>query len=591
MVLAGMAAIGLTLVLGLVWWSLTPSWTAPDEPGHYLYARLLADLGRVPTRSDIRPAHETALIANLAQSGWWRYEGRETPHPLPQRLADDPVLAASGAQIEDETPLFYILPAFWLRFGLNAAPQDPASALRWLRLWSLFLRLVAVAAAFILAAKYWPQRPDRALALGLLVGALPMVGFIGGSFNNDSLALAWGAISFALLALASSRFSRVFALLFLLTGPVLVDRSLLFLWPVALIWTVLSWQRLRSYRLAIVVSIIALLVLVLVPNPRWAAGWTSTPALARTRSSGQALHLSDDSSSQRVRVAQTLGGKTILALAGQPLALEVGYWGEPGTPLNLRLIDGVQTQETICATMAEPQQCRLSMVLDPHAIKVRVVAAIGGYGDPAALGEVYFRARLLDPGGRDLLFNGDARLPGRLGAPLFAWLERALPIPTGFFARALAPAAWDAAAQFRYALFAGFTWASFWGYFGWLSRPLPWWGYALLLGLTLLAGWGILRYGMQALRRKRTHTATATDRLVFLAILATCLMLLQVWTPMFGQSWQPQGRYLFPALLPIALLLMIGWETILPDSWRPRFLPGLLLFLIVFNLLSWFIIV
>ncbi|MDW8269735.1 MAG: hypothetical protein RMN24_11275, partial [Anaerolineae bacterium] len=50
----------------------------------------------------------------------------------------------------------------------------------------------------------------------------------------------------------------------------------------------------------------------------------------------------------------------------------------------------------------------------------------------------------------------------------------------------------------------------------------------------------------------------------------------QVWLPMLGQSWQPQGRYLFPGLLPVACLLWLGCETALPRAWRPR-LPWLLL--------------
>ncbi len=588
---AWLLALLLTLAQGITWWAIMPPWTAPDEPGHYLYTRLLADLDRVPTLADNNASLEAPIIASLLATDWWGYEGGPVPHPLPERLTDDPVLAASGAQIQDEPPLFYAPVALHLRWLDANDITDPAQALRWLRLWSLALRLVAVIASLSLAYRTWPGRPDRVLGVGLLVGTMPMVGFVGGSLNNDALALAWGAISFVLLASASSKRGWFFAVVVILAGPQLIDKSLAFLWPVTLTWAAIHSRHLRNQRWLLAAGSIIIMALLLAPAPRWASDWERFPALAGSRSSENALQLSDHRSDYRVRLAQVIAGKSLLARRGQPLVLEAKFWGNPGSTLNLRITNSHQTLERLCIASASPQSCRLPFVLDPRAAQIRILAAIGDFGHPEATGDIHLRLKLLDDSGRDLLFNGDGRFAAPLGSPLFTWLEHLAPIPNGFFDRALGPAAWDAPAQFRYLLFAGFTWASFWGYFGWLSRPLPWWSYVMLAGFTLLAGWGLARWGIAAIRHWREQKITKTDRLLALSLLAFLFILAQVWTPMLGQAWQPQGRYLFSALLPISVILYLGWEFALPTRWRSYLIPALILGLIGLNILSWSLVI
>ena len=586
MVRAWLAALLLTLTMGFIWWLITPPWTAPDEPGHYLFARLFADLGRTPTRADSNAGIEASVIASLAATNWWEYEDRPAPQPLPERLTDDAVLAASGVQIQDEPSLFYIPPAQLLRWLDVRGIIDPAQALHWLRLWPFSLRLIAVIATLFLSRHTWPDRPDRALGLGVLVGITPMVEFIGGSFNNAALALAWGAVVFTLLATASSRWSWFLAMAVVVAGPLLVDKSLLFLWPLTLFWALLQIQRLRDYRLPMLTGFIILVVLLLVPNPRWAAGWEPYPVLTRNRSAENNLHLDGD----QMRLTQIIAGKSVLALRGQMIVLEANYWGEAGSVLNLNVADGQQTQQQSCEVSSQQQRCELPFVLDQQAFGIRVQATLGDHAHPQVTGDIHLRLHLLDDSGRDLLYNGDGRFASPLGSPLFAWLERRLPIPNGFFARALSPAAWNAPALFRYLLFAGFTWASFWGYFGWLSRPLPWWSYALLAGFMLLAAWGLFQWGMAAIRRQRRRQISRTDRLLTLSLLAVLLILVQVWTPMLGHAWQPQGRYLFSALLPISVILYLGCENALPLRWRSYLIPSLILGLAGLNILSWIIV-
>jgi len=591
MVRAWVLALALTLAQGLIWWLVLPPWTAPDEPGHYLYTRLLADLGLVPARADNNAAIEAPVITSLVATDWWGYEGRPVPQPLPERLTEDAVLAASGAQFQGEPPLFYVAPALLLRWLDTSGVTDPALALRWLRLWSLSLRLIAVIASLFLALNIWPDRSERALGLGVLVGITPMVAFIGGSLNNDALTIAWGAVAFALLATASSGWRWLLALIVVITGPLLADKSLLFLWPLALFWALVKLHQLRNRRLLILAGFVVLVALLLAPNPRWAAGWERYSMQTHSRSSENALHLSDGRSDDLVRLSQVISNKSALALRGQALTLEAKFWGDAGSVLNLRVADGRQAHEQSCEVLSHQQKCELPFTLDPHASRIHIQTAIEDNRDQHSTSEIHLRLHLLDDSGRDLLYNGDGRFAAPLGAPLFAWLERRLPIPNGFFVRALSPTAWDAPAQFRYILFAGFTRASFWGYFGWLSRPLPWWVYTLLAGFTFLAVCGLFQWGMAAIKRRRSRKASRTDQLLVLSLAAFLLILVQVWTPMLGHAWQPQGRYLFSALLPISVILFLGWENAIAPRWRRYLVPSLILGLISFNILSWIIVV
>ncbi|MCP4165604.1 MAG: DUF2142 domain-containing protein [Chloroflexi bacterium] len=583
---AWILALALTLAQGLLWWAFTPPWTAPDEPGHYLYARLLADLGHQPGRQNLSAAVEAPILDSLQELDWWGYMGQSPPPQKLERLADDPVLAASGSQIDDEPPAYYIIPAVWLRLITGASQLDISTSLRLVRLWSLFLRLTAVCCALILASRYWPDRPDMVMGIGLLVGLLPMVGFIGGSFNNDVLTLAWGALSFMMLAHPGTK--RYWPATFgvLLVGPILIDQSLLFLWPVALVWALLTSTKLMPYRNKLILALGLVMLAALLPISQWSAGWERYPLLSTNRTAEGTLWLRDESAYYRVRLAQFIANKAILAQRGRQVVLESDFQGERGALLGLRLADGFHDDEAICESSGGRDSCVLAFTMHPHATQLRVLAAIGAIGDRNAQGTIQLRLRLLDDTGQDILFNGDGKLASTLIEPLFVWLEKVLPIPPGYLARALAPSAWGATSQFRYILFAGFTWASFWGYFGWLTRPFPWWVYTILLLATLLAGWGILNLGFDALRRRRLSATISTDRLLFLSGLAIGLILVQAWLPMLGQDWQPQGRYLFPALLPIAILLWWGWDHLIPQRGKRLLLPGMLVCLVILNALA-----
>ena len=564
----------------MVWWFLMPPWAAPDEPGHYLYARLIAENRVIPNA--ITPAQWGSVLASMEQTGWRQYL-----HPdgdFAADIAQEPVLAASGMQVGHKPPGYYALAAIWLRLLPGWQHLSPDLQLRWMRLLSLVFRLLTTGTALALATRLWPSSPERILGLGLLVGLMPMVGFIGGSLNNDALTLLWGAAAFAALLLARSRWGRLLALGLVLAGPLLVDLNLLYLWPLTFVrWGFFRYEnglRVRTFSswrpalLALGLSMVVLAFL-LFPNPYRAAGWRSHNA-SQTREEG---HLFLQTHSGAARISQVVGGKEILQRRGQTLELDARVSGE-GEGLSLQLTDGHNKIERLCALTSERQPCHLTFPLTSQSSNLAVIANL-----PA--GTASFQLHLTDPAGWSLLDNGDGHLPATMGQPLFTWLERHLPLPSGYFDRLLGTQVWDVPSLLRYGIFVGFTWASFWGYFGWLSRPFPWYTYLLLAVATLAAMVGIGKKSMTALR----NAATSESATLFFALIALILALLQTWLPMLGQAWQPQGRYLFPALLPIAILLLLGWEAVLPPRFRPR-LPLLLLFSsLLLNLQAWCIVV
>ncbi|HHB90869.1 MAG TPA: DUF2142 domain-containing protein [Anaerolineae bacterium] len=565
--------LGLAMLLGARWLQTTPPWGAPDEPGHFLYVELFAELGRPPQPADVIPAHRRRILTSMAVHAWQAYVHPQAP---PTPLEQDPILLASGSQIGQKPPGYYALAAYWLRLLPRWQERPLAAQLRWLRWLSLALHLLTSGVAMFLATRLWPATPHRALGIGMLVGLLPMVGFIGTSVNNDALTMFWGAVGFTGLALARSKKAWGFTLLWIGIGPWLLDLGLLFLWPLATMKG--AWTGLRnrwgfsSHRRSIAIlvaslSLLSILVLLL-PNPRWAAGWRRHN-LHRSRDQGQ-LYL--EAAKTPARLSQTLSGLIIVRRQGQPLALEVEVSGE-GEALTLLVREDGGRTETQCPLTTTPRICRISHTLSSQAHFVSVQLIL-----PA--GHAHVRVKLRDAAGWSLLLNGHGAYPAPIGDPLFTWLEKRLPLPAGYFSRVLYGQVWDVPSLIRYAAYGGFTWASFWGWFGWLTQPYPWWVYGGLAGATLLAVIGLWQKVMVRNRDKM-------GEVLWLAAAAAVFISIQVFAPMLGQAWQPQGRYLFPALVPITLLLFLGWETWVPEQRRNWLLVCLLLGLITLNFLAW----
>lgn len=154
--------VGLYLVVGVLYAVLTPPWQAPDEPAHYNY------VAQVATRGGCCP-----VIA----PGDWDYPSLEA-----LRTGGFPPDAdLSPIEYEDhQPPLYYLAGAlvYILTGGSLVA----------LRLLSVALGAGVVAAAYVVAARLFPEQKPLALSAAVIVGFIPQHVAMLASVNNDALA-------------------------------------------------------------------------------------------------------------------------------------------------------------------------------------------------------------------------------------------------------------------------------------------------------------------------------------------------------------------------------------------------------------------
>jgi Predicted membrane protein (DUF2142) len=200
-------ACALVAFLNAFCWSfLTPPFQVPDEVDHYAYVQQLATTGSLPTSSeesysaqeqqalqdlryyDVRESPEGRTIASRAQEA--RLE-RDLALPLSQTNNH----GAAGVAAS-EPPLYYALQTIpYLVGGGNLLDR-----LERMRLSSALLAAVAVLFVFLFLREALPRAP-WAWAIGALSVALaPLLGFIGGGVNPDSMLAAVAAALFYCLA-------------------------------------------------------------------------------------------------------------------------------------------------------------------------------------------------------------------------------------------------------------------------------------------------------------------------------------------------------------------------------------------------------
>ena len=177
-------------LVGITFALVTPLWQAPDEPGHVEYACLLGKMRRPLNGDDLDPALQREIIVSLGQRSFWTQVRETPPDPLPGSFAADPFLLRSGRQVGDEPPTYYLIPAILCR--LNASIE---ARLRLMRVFGAVLWGVAGMAVA------WGWSGGVASRLRILHPAvlvlLPMPAFIAASANNDGMAAAAAALSFA----------------------------------------------------------------------------------------------------------------------------------------------------------------------------------------------------------------------------------------------------------------------------------------------------------------------------------------------------------------------------------------------------------
>ena len=158
------AVLAAYVALGSLFAVRVPAWQVPDEPGHYNY------------------------VASLAHGVWPVIEPSDWDPKLVPIGPDAQSVPFERITYQDhQPPLFYVLsmPVFTLSNGSLTA----------LRLWSLLIGGIGVAACYATVLTIFPGRASLAGAAAALYALLPQHVHIMAGFNNDSLSEALLALT------------------------------------------------------------------------------------------------------------------------------------------------------------------------------------------------------------------------------------------------------------------------------------------------------------------------------------------------------------------------------------------------------------
>jgi len=204
----------LVACLNAVCWSLlTPPFQATDEPDHFAYVKQLAETGSLPTSNSeqlsteeedvliglhnfqVRQQPQTRTIASQSEQG--ELQG------VLAAVADLPKTGSPAAGLATLQPPLY--------YAIEAVPYALASAgsvldrLQLMRLTSALFAGLTALFVFLFVREALPGEPWAWAVGGLAVALAPLLGFMSGAVNPDSLLFAVSAALFWALARAFRR--------------------------------------------------------------------------------------------------------------------------------------------------------------------------------------------------------------------------------------------------------------------------------------------------------------------------------------------------------------------------------------------------
>jgi 4-amino-4-deoxy-L-arabinose transferase-like glycosyltransferase len=189
---------------------ITPPFQVPDEVSHFAYVKQIAEAHALPSsHSGEFSAEEVDALSDLHEVPlpWLPPTGAISSRAEQQKLQRDLVRAdaephegsnAAGVATT-EPPLYYALEAIPYTVGLRATLLTRLALMRWLS--ALFAGVTALF-VFLFLRETSPATPAGWVAGGLSIAFAPLLGFMSGSVNPDSLLFAMSAAAFWALARA-----------------------------------------------------------------------------------------------------------------------------------------------------------------------------------------------------------------------------------------------------------------------------------------------------------------------------------------------------------------------------------------------------
>jgi len=202
----------LVACLNAVCWSIvSPPFQVTDEPDHFAYVKQLAETGTLPTSNEEPSSTEQLVALTALHVGKVRQRPQtrtiSTPaeqQTLERELAVAPHSSGSATAgvAASQPPLYYALEAIPYTFAREGTVLDRVQLMRLLS--ALFAGLTALF-VFLFVREALPGVPWAWTVAGLSVALAPLLGFMSGAINPDSLLFAVCAALFYCLARAFAR--------------------------------------------------------------------------------------------------------------------------------------------------------------------------------------------------------------------------------------------------------------------------------------------------------------------------------------------------------------------------------------------------
>lgn len=204
---------GLVACLSAICWSIvTPAFEVPDEPSHYAYVAELAEHGSIPyVGSETFAQEELFTLVGLNY-----YDIRQHPQThapsSPKELStlhtdieagiqNGESASSAGGVATTEPPLYYAVETVPYKF----AGGDVLDRLQVMRLLSSLMAGLTAIFVYLFLREALPSERWAWTVGGLAAALVPVLGFISGAVNPDSLLFAVSAAVFFCLARAFRR--------------------------------------------------------------------------------------------------------------------------------------------------------------------------------------------------------------------------------------------------------------------------------------------------------------------------------------------------------------------------------------------------
>src|ERR1700722_3279932 len=192
------------------WSFISPPFQVPDEPSHFAYVKQLAETGSTPTSSEERYSPEETLVLEAIKYEEVRqHPGTGTIASQAEQQNLDEVLARvgrlprqgspGGGVATSEPPLYYALQSIPYMLGSHGTALD---RLQLMRLLSALIAGLTAVFAFLFLREALPAVRWAQTVGALAVAFSPLLGFMSGAVNPDSMLFAVSAALFYCLARA-----------------------------------------------------------------------------------------------------------------------------------------------------------------------------------------------------------------------------------------------------------------------------------------------------------------------------------------------------------------------------------------------------